>query len=146
MGVAPFLFTLLYCHLHVSVPLIILPVLYWKTFRALRLHNNQVQDVAGDDGRQQMDVAHKQRERKMVSAFLLILVFFYISFGPLFIAQNVLVFCPDSMNQESFIFFLLTSNKVLLVNCCLNPFIYAWRIPTYRRAFREIFSGCVRLP
>ena len=146
MGVAPFLFTLLYCHLHVSVPLIILPVLYWKTFRALRLHNNQVQDVAGDDGRQQMDVAQRHRERKMVSAFLLILVFFYLSLGPQLIAQNVLVFFPDSYNRESFRFFLRVSNNFLFVNCCLSPFIYAWRIPTYRRAFREIFGGCVRLP
>ena len=146
LGVALSLFSLLYCHLHVSVPLIILPVLYWKTQRALRHHNNQVQDVAGDNGRRQMDEAHRNRERKMVSAFLLILVFFYLSFGPQFIAQNVLVFCPDAINQESFSFFLYASNKFLLVNCCLNPFIYAWRIPTYRRAFREIFSDCVRLP
>ena len=146
LGVVLSLFSLLYCHLHVSVPLIILPVLYWKTQRALRHHNNQVQDVADDNGRRQMDEAHRNRERKMVSAFLLILVFFYLSFGPQFIAQNVLVFCPDTINQESFSFFLYVSNKFLLVNCCLNPFIYAWRIPTYRRAFREIFSDCVRLP
>ena len=146
LGVALSLFSLLYCHLHVSVPLIILPVLYWKTQRALRHHNNQVQDVADDNGRRQMDEAHRNRERKMVSAFLLILVFFYLSFGPQFIAQNVLVFYPDAINQESFSFFLYASNKFLLVNCCLNPFIYAWRIPTYRRAFREIFSDCVRLP
>ena len=146
LGVAISLFTLLYCHLHVSVPLIILPVLYWKTLRALRHHNNQVQDVADDNGRREMDKAHRNRERKMVSAFLLILVFFYLSFCPQFIAQNVLVFYPDAINQESFSFFLYASNKFLLVNCCLNPFIYAWRIPTYRRAFREIFSDCVRLP
>ena len=146
LGVALSLFSLLYCHLHVSVPLIILPVLYWKTQRALRHHNNQVQDVADDNGRREMDKAHRNRERKMVSAFLLILVFFYLSFCPQFIAQNVLVFYPDAINQESFSFFLYASNKFLLVNCCLNPFIYAWRIPTYRRAFREIFSDCVRLP
>ena len=146
LGVALSLFSLLYCHLHVSVPLIILPVLYWKTLRALRHHNNQVQDVADDNGRREMDKAHRNRERKMVSAFLLILVFFYLSFCPQFIAQNVLVFYPDAINQESFSFFLYASNKFLLVNCCLNPFIYAWRIPTYRRAFREIFSDCVRLP
>ena len=146
MGVAISLFTLLYCHLHVSVPLIILPVLYWKTLRALRQHNNRVHNGADDNGRQKMDTAHRNRERKMVSAFLLILAFFYLSFGPQFIAQNVLLFYPDAINQESFRFFLYASNKFLLVNCCLNPFIYAWRIPTYRRAFREIFRGCVRLP
>ena len=63
MGVAVSLFVPLYSHLHVSVPLIVLPVVYWKTFHALRLHNNRVQDVADDEGRQQMDVANKIRER-----------------------------------------------------------------------------------
>ena len=142
MGVGRSLFVLLYCHIHVSVPLITLPVVYWKTFRALRLHNNQVQDVADGHGREQMDMFHKNRERKMISAFLLVLVLFYVALAPQFIAQNMLVFYPLYLNQESFRSFLLASNNLILVNCSLNPFIYAWRIPNYRRAFREVFSGC----
>ncbi|XP_022804068.1 cannabinoid receptor 1-like [Stylophora pistillata] len=146
MGVAPSTFVLLFCHLHVSFPLIIFPVVYWRTFRALRLHNNQVQDVAENEGRQQIDMAHRNRERKMVSAFLLILISFYVSFAPLFIAQNMLIFHPKYNYQDTFRFFLYTTNKVLIINCCLNPFIYAWRIPTYRRAFKAVFTGCVCLP
>ncbi|CAH3046470.1 unnamed protein product [Pocillopora meandrina] len=42
--------------------------------------------------------------------------------------------------------FLFASSKIVLVNCYLNPFIYAWRIPIYRRAPTAVFSGCVRLP
>ena len=143
MGVAGSLFVLLYCHIHVSVPLIILPVVYWKTFRALRLHNNRVQNLADGHGREQMDMANRNRERKMISAFLVILVLFYVTFAPQFIAQNMIAFYPSYLNQERFLFFLYASNKFILLNCSLNPIIYAWRIPNYRRAFREVFSGCV---
>lgn len=38
------LFFILNCHLHISVPILVLPVVYWKTFRALRVHNNQVKE------------------------------------------------------------------------------------------------------
>ena len=133
-------FVLLYCHLHVSFPLIILPVVYWKTYSALRSHNNRVGNLA--DGRQAMDIAHRNRERKMISAFLLILVFFYVTFLPQFIAQNMFAVQPSYLKAESYKFFLFASNNFVLVNCIFNPFIYAWRIPKYRRAFKAVFCGC----
>ena len=140
LGVSRTVFALLYCHLHVSFPLIFLPVVYWKTYCALRFHNNRVGNLA--DGREAMDIAHRNRERKMISAFLLILVLFYVTFLPQFIAQNMLALQPSYLKAESFLFFLFVSNNFVLVNGILNPFIYAWRIPKYRRAFKAVFCGC----
>ena len=140
LSVSPTVFVLLYCHLHVSFPLIILPAVYWKTFSALRSHNNRVGNLA--DGRQAMDIAQRNRERKMISAFLVVLVLFYVTFLPQFIAQNMIVFKRSYLNSENFIFFLNASNKFVLVNSSLNPFIYAWRVPKYRRAFKDVFCGC----
>ena len=130
---------LLYCHLHVSLPLIILPVVYWKTYSALRSHNNRIGTLA--NRREAMDFANRNRERKMISAFLLVLVLFYVTFLPQSIAQNMLVLQPSYLKAESFNYFLYTSYKFVSVNSILNPFIYAWRIPRYRRAFKEVFSG-----
>ena len=138
-------FVLLYCHLHVSLPLIILPVVYWRTYRALCCHNNQVQNVAEGTVVEQIAFEHRNRERKMISAFLIVLVLFYATFAPQYITQNILVVHPSYGELESFNFFLYTSNKFLLVNCSLNPFIYAWRIPKYRKAFKDVFKGwCCR--
>ena len=140
LGVSRTVFILLYCHLHVSFPLIILPVVYWKTYSALRSHNNRVANLA--DGRKAMDIAHRNRERKMISAFLLVLILFYVTFLPQSIAQNMLALQPSYLKAENFLSFLFASNNFVLVNCILNPFIYAWRIPKYRRAFKEVFCGC----
>ena len=87
MGVSVTVVVVLYCHIHVSVPLVILPVVYWKTYRALRLHNNQVRNLA--DEREKIDVVPKRRKRKTVSAFLLVLISFYLTFLPQYIAQNI---------------------------------------------------------
>ena len=138
MGVSLTVVVALYCHIHVSVPLIILPVVYWKTYRALRLHNNQVRNLV--DGRERIDFVHRRRERKMVSAFLLVLISFYVTFVPQYIAQNILLLCPSLLERSSFRFFLYASNKFIVCNNTLNPFIYAWRVPKYKRAFLAIFG------
>ena len=136
-------FVFLYCHLNVTLPLIILPAVYWKTYRALRLHNNRVNNLAGE-GRQAVALVHRNRERKTVAAFLMILVLFYLTSIPQLIAQNMLVLEPSYLEAESFRFFLYVSNKIILANSSLNPFIYAWRIPKYRRAFKAVFCRCGR--
>ena len=142
MAVPSYVFLLLYGHLHVSLPLIVLPVVYWKTYRTLHSHNNQVRDMSDGNGEnlEQMTFAQRNRERRMISAFLLVLVLFYATFLPQYIALNILVARPSWAKKENFLLFLHTSLKVLFVNSILNPFIYAWRIPKYRNAFAAVFN------
>ena len=134
-------FVLMYVHLHVTLPLIVLPLIYWKTYHALRSHNSQVRNFSNKQHAEQMSLAHRNRERKMISAFLIVLVLFYTTFAPQFIAQNMFVAQRSLSKIESFKFFLYASNKFLLVNSFLNPFIYAWRIAQYKKAFQEVFRG-----
>lgn len=137
-GVPQEIFILLYCHLHMSLPLIILAVVFWKTYRALRLHNNQIGTLAIDS--EIINAAHRKRERKVLSAILFVLCLFYASFTPQFIALNLSFFSPWLRGKKAFKAFLYTSNKVLFVNSSVNPFIYAWRLPKYRRAFKAVFQ------
>lgn len=140
-GVSKAVFVLLYCHIHVSLPLIILPVVYCKTYAALRLQGNQVVNLA--DGRQRMAFAHRNRQRKLLSAFLLILVLFYVSFTPHFIANNIFAIRPSLSETGGFKFLQYVSNTFTLVNSSVNPYIYSWRIPEYREAFKAVFRGSV---
>ena len=140
-GVSKAVFVLLYCHIHVSLPLIILPAIYYKTYAELRLQGNQVINLA--DGRQRMALAQRNRQRKLLSAFVLILVLFYVSFTPHFIANNILAIRPSLYEMESLRFLFYVSNQFTLVNSIVNPFIYSWRIPEYREAFKAVFRGSV---
>ena len=140
-GISKAVFILLYCHIHVSLPLIILPVVYCKTYAALRLQGNQVVNLT--DGRQRIALSHRNRQRKLLSAFLVILVLFYVSFTPHFISNNILAIRPSLSETESFNFLQYVSNTFTLVNSSVNPYIYSWRIPEYRDAFKAVFRGSV---
>ena len=135
-------FVLLYCHVHVTLPLIILPVVNWKTFTALRFHNqNKVGNltVARRGTRTCID---RNSERKLLSAILLVVVLFYVTVMPFYIALNISALRPSLAETRGFEIFLSLSSRIILVNCVFNPFIYSWRIPKYRRAFKEVFGRC----
>ena len=73
-------YELLYCHLHVSLPLIVLPLLYWKTFRALEAHSRRMTNLG--PGNQRMTSKTVCTERKTTKAFAIVLCLFYVSFLP----------------------------------------------------------------
>ena len=134
-------FILLYIHVHGTVPLICLPLVYWKTYAALRSHNIQVGNLPTVQ-RQPRELIHRNRERKLVSAILLVLVLFYTTFMPSYIANNMSALRPSFFESQSLTLFYGLSYVILLLNCIFNPFIYSWRIPQYRRAFKAVFGGC----
>ena len=134
-------FILLYIHVHGTVPLICLPLVYWKTYAALRSHNIQVGHLPTVQ-RQPRELIHRNRERKLVSAILLVLVLFYTTFIPSYIANNMSALRPSFFESQSLTLFYGLSYVILLLNCIFNPFIYSWRIPQYRRAFKAVFGGC----
>ena len=136
VGVPRDIVTLLYCHLHLSLPIVVLAVIYWQTYRALRFHSSQVQTLS--QGNVAINVAHTIRERKVTSAFLLVLMVFYSVFFPHFVSLHVILFCPPCIVTTSFKVLNSLSTKLLLANYSTNPFIWAWRIPKFRRAFRSV--------
>ena len=139
-------FVLLYCHVHVTLPLIILPVVYWKTYTALRFHNQNKDKNLTVARRDPRTCIRRNSERKLLSAILLVLVLFYVTFMPFYIALNMSTVRPSLAETRSYQIFFGLSGTIVLVNCVFNPFIYAWRIPKYRRAFKEVFGpgGCCR--
>lgn len=130
-------FDLLLCHLHVSLPLLVLPVVYWKTFRALKSHAQRMKKVGSGSERTNLKTA--QREKKTTKAFVIILCLFYVAFIPYVVAVNLRNLCSVCAASKSNVF-LQISFRFLLLNCSLDPFVYAWRIPKYRRAVRSILN------
>lgn len=80
-------FEMLFCHLHVSLPLLVLPVVYWRTFSALEAHMRRMKDL--EPGSERMSQKTAQRERNTTKAFVLVLCLFYVAFLPYVIAINL---------------------------------------------------------
>ena len=120
-------YELLYCHLHVSLPLIVLPLLYWKTFRALEAHSRRMTNVGSRN--QRMNCKTVSAERKTTKAFVIVLCLFYVSFLPYVVVVNLTKFCPVCVVSKGFQVFHHIAYRFLILNCSLDPFVYAWRIP-----------------
>ena len=135
-------YELLYCHLHVSLPLIVLSLLYCKTFRALQAHSRRMTNLG--PGNQRMNSKTVCAEKKTTNVFVIVLCLFYMSFLPYVVVVNLKNFCPVCAVSKGFQVFLHIAFRFLILNCSLDPFVYAWRIPKYRRAVRTIFNRCYR--
>lgn len=139
IGVPRNIYEMILCHLHVSLPLVVMPILYWKTFRALGAHTRRVKNLQSGSDRASLKTA--QREKKTTKAFVTVLGLFYVAFLPYVIAINLRNLCSVCANSKAFDVFLQISFRFALLNSSLNPLVYAWRIPKYRRALRTVING-----
>ena len=128
------------CHLHITLPLVVMSILYWKTFRALGAHTRRVKNLQSGSDRASLKTT--QREKKTTKAFVIVLGLFYVAFLPYVIAINLRNLCSVCANSKSLNVFLEISFRFALLNSSLNPFVYAWRIPKYRRAVKTVMNGC----
>ena len=139
-GIPFIIFEMVFCHLHVSLPLLVLPIVYWKTFGALEAHTRRMKNLESDSKPKNLKTA--QREKKTTKAFVIVLCLFYVAFVPYVIAINLRNLCSVCAGTTALDVFLLISLRFVLLNCSFDPFVYALRIPKYRRAIRTVLNRC----
>ena len=131
------IFLLTYSYSHFVIPSFVLTAIYVKIYKQITSQRKELKEV-----RESMSSANRirqlERERRMVMAFILILIVFFCSFLPYFILQ-ILFFCP-CRESGAFHMFRLIMNEFLSLSSVVDPFMYAWRIPTFNRSFRSCFQ------
>ena len=130
-------YTLIYLHTHASLPAILLTVIYVKIFRALARRTRELQHDRYDS------IARHalERERRMVVAIIIVLALFYITYIPQYVTLHLLYFCKPCQQSLTFHKIDVALSRFLYINSAINPFIYAWRIPKYRRAFYDCLGS-----
>ena len=127
-------FLLAYSYSHFVIPSFILTAIYVKIYKMVARQRQELKDVRASlttvNRRKQLE-----RENRMVVAFVLILFIFYCSFLPYFIHVQILYFCSCRTSYAYNVYFLL-SNEFLSVSCMLDPFMYALRLPRFKRSLR----------
>lgn len=147
IGIPEKIYLLAYCHTHVSLPAVLLTVIYFKGYRALArrtLELNTNGQAVGEISQHALD-----RERNMGVTVMIILAMFFVSYIPQFITIHLALFCESpAIRNKSVTFYKtdLIASRFVFFNSAVNPFIYAWRMPKYRRAlgrcwklFKKIF-------
>ncbi|XP_017296862.1 trace amine-associated receptor 13c-like [Kryptolebias marmoratus] len=116
-------------------PITVIIVLYMRVFvvavsqaRAMRSH------IAAVSQQGSVSVSARKSERKAATAIGVVVIVFVISFCPYFVpafAGQVLLF------SEEFSFFLIW---LFYFNSCLNPIIYAFFYPWFRKCIKHIVT------
>ena len=130
-------FLLAYCYSHFVIPSFLLTTIYVKIYKTISLQREELRNVRASltagSRRQQLE-----RENRMVMAFMMILLIFYLSFFPYFVQVQILYFCSCRTSYAYRVYYYV-ANEFLSVSSMVNPFMYAWRIPKFNRSLRLCF-------
>ena len=126
-------------HIHASLPAVVLTVMYFKVFGALEERKRELREAGITSEMKPKNVLG--RERKMVLTILIVLALFYVTYLPEFIALHVLHFWPPSARSRVFRMVEIVLSRFLFLNSAMNPFLYSWRLPTYRKALIDNFTS-----
>ena len=135
-------YTMIYLHTHASLPAILLTVIYVKVYRAVTRRTRELQENGLVSSINSANVL--ERERKMSITIIMILTMFFISYVPQYITLHLLYFCTVCQQSVTFHKIDVVLSRFLFINSAINPFIYAWKVPRYRRAFIDCLKILLR--
>jgi len=131
-------FLLAYSYSHFVIPSFILTAAYVKIYKMVARQRQELKDVRASltavNRRKQLE-----RENRMAITFVLILFIFYCSFLPYFIHVHILYFCSCRTSYAYNVYYLV-ANEFLSVSCMVDPFMYALRLPRFKRSLRVCFQ------
>jgi len=119
------------------VCLLITAALYFKIYKAVRRHRNQIQALQVQQVAQNGQTANAARLRKSAVGVFYVYLVFWLCYVPQFC--NFAVFVISSITTGVKVF-AITSTTLLFLNSTLNPVIYCWKMRRIRRAVLDILQ------
>lgn len=132
------IFLLTFSHTHFTVPVLLLLAVYFRIFRSLSRRRSELLRLTTSIST--MTLRHTlERERKMAITSLMILILFCTSFLPFYVKIQLLSFCK-CLESKPYRKFAFVAHIFLYISSLMDPFMYAWRVPKFRRSLRECFK------
>jgi len=141
-GLSQQTFVMIYLHTHATIPAILLTVIYVKVFRAVARRTRELQQSGYD----KLATKSLERERNMVVVVIIILALFYITYMPQYITLHLLYFCNSCQQSVTFHEIDVALSRFVYLSSAINPFVYAWRVPKYRKALIDCWKICRGVP
>lgn len=120
----------------VLTPLVVMFLIYAQIFLTVK---QQMRRIAADRGGGQVNsegATNIKKELKMATSLFLVLFLFTICWIPLHIINCFLLLCPQCYVPLPL---LLTAIILSHANSAVNPFLYAYKMKSFREAFKGIF-------
>ncbi|MCI4389696.1 hypothetical protein PGIGA_G00101470 [Pangasianodon gigas] len=122
----------------VLTPLIVMFLIYAQIFLTVK---QQMRRIAADRGGQANSegATNIKKEMKTATSLFLVLFLFTVCWIPLHIINCFLLLCPECYVPLPL---LLTAIILSHANSAVNPFLYAYKMKSFREAFKGIFLCC----
>jgi hypothetical protein len=132
------IFLLTFSHSHFTVPVLLLLAVYFRIFRSMSRRRSELLRLTTSIST--MTLRHTlEREEKMAITSLMILILFCTSFLPFYVKIQLLSFCK-CLESKPYREFAFVAHIFLYISSLMDPFMYAWRVPKFRRSLRECFK------
>ena len=119
--------------------LLVTSVAYFKVFRTIRSHQQQIQATNFSQTSAQPAI-NFAKYKKSVFTILYILAIFYVSYSPLAIFWG-LVQVPEIKYESVATPFFNVSMVFLFLSSSLNPILYLWRMKDIRKEVKRLVKG-----
>lgn len=125
----------LFSHIEIVLVLIAVTVLYVMSFKSLRKHGRKLRS----SGRVNMERKQQylKSEKQFAVAILLTMIILMCTVTPHTIYMIIKLskgLCPHCTSSVDYLRFAYLSEGIYLILFAANPFVYAWRLPTFRSA------------
>ena len=102
-----------------------------KYWRDRKQHGGKDRDKENRD-----NIINSKKDSKVTKALILVLLIFFLSFTPACVMIYVMNFCQSC---SCLTIHWLRDLNFLVVLCCsgINPYLYAWRLPQFKKAFMK---------
>ncbi|XP_020892757.1 muscarinic acetylcholine receptor M5-like [Exaiptasia diaphana] len=118
---------------------IVLCLTYARVFKSFKNEVQRWDSFNGDTEENLVKMRALKWEKKVTKTFLVMLTLFIACFFPSLLLIYIISFCGAC--NCIFIHWARDLNYILIMaNSSMNPFVFAWRLRTYRRAFVKILS------
>ena len=132
-------FRFVFANTAVAVTFAVLIFTNAKIFKYLRYQVQQWDDLHDSTGENLAKKRAMKWEKKITKTLVIVLVIFLAFYLPAFICIYIINFCTNC--DCMFIHWVRDIQTVMVMaNSGVNPFVYAWRLENFRKAFKSILT------
>ncbi|CAB4004372.1 histamine H2 receptor-like [Paramuricea clavata] len=124
----------------VLVTFFVLVFAFVRVHLALRAQIHELNAMQGSSEENRARNNALKNEEKITRAFMLMLIVFCVCYTPSLLMIYLMNFCT-SCSCQAIHWFRDLSFLFVVLNSCMNPFIYALRLPNFRESVRMLCGG-----
>ena len=124
----------------VLVTFFVLVFAFVRVHLALRAQIRELNAMQGSSEENRARNNALKNEEKITRAFMLMLIVFCVCYTPSLLMIYLMNFCT-SCSCQAIHWFRDLSFLFVVLNSCMNPFIYALRLPNFRESVRMLCGG-----